>query len=140
MVNEKIKSVVKDFLTKNNLSTDENMETLLLEVDNIKTLRDNVDKLIFEVKKNIIRSNSHLLIDKIFKDDNEGVIEILKNTRDRILFFDFIESLDLLVTEFEKYYNNYKENSPELYQMRENFFLTDKSIHEIITEINLDNK
>jgi hypothetical protein len=24
--------------------------------------------------------------------------------------------------------------------MRENFFLTDKSIHEIITEINLDNK
>jgi polyhydroxyalkanoate synthesis regulator phasin len=51
MVNEKIKSVVKDFLTKNNLSTDENMETLLLEVDNIKTLRDNVDKLIFEVKK-----------------------------------------------------------------------------------------
>jgi hypothetical protein len=140
MVNEKIKSVVKDFLTKNNLSTDENMETLLLEVDNIKTLRDNVDKLIFEVKKNIIRSNSHLLIDKIFKDDNEGVIEILKNTRDRILFFDFIESLDLLVTEFEKYYTNYKENSPELYQMRENFFLTDKSIHEIITEINLDNK
>jgi hypothetical protein len=140
MVNEKIKSVVKDFLTKNNLSTDENMETLLLEVDNIKTLRDNVDKLIFEVKKNMIRSNSHLLIDKIFKDDNEGVIEILKNTRDRILFFDFIESLDLLVTEFEKYYNNYKENSPELYQMRENFFLTDKSIHEIITEINLDNK
>ena len=140
MVNEKIKNVVKDFLNKNNISPDENIETLLLEVDNIKTLRENVDRLIFEVKKNIIKSNSHLLIDKIFKDDNEGVIEILKNTRERILFFDFIESLDLLINEFEKYHTNYKENSPELYQMRENFFLTDKSLHEIITEINLDNK
>ena len=103
MVNERIKIVVKEFLEKNNLSIDDDIDLLFDEVIKIKEIRNNINQMILDTKISIIKSNSHLLIERIFKGNEENVLDILKNTRDYNLFFEFIEKLDSLLVEYGKY-------------------------------------
>ena len=77
------------------------------------------------------------MIDKIFKEDKEGVINILKGTKDRTIFFDFSDDFKFLILLFERYIQNYEFNSPIL---KETFALKDEQLYELIREINLDRK
>lgn len=140
MINDRIKIVVKEFLEKNNLSINDNIDLLFEEVTNIKDLRENLNKMILETKISIIKSNSHLLIERIFKGNEENVLDVLKNTKDFNLFFEFIERLDTLLVEYGKYSNNYNENSEELQKLKESYFLTDNDLFLIISEIREDIK
>jgi hypothetical protein len=140
MVNERIKIVVKEFLEKNNLSIDDDIDLLFDEVIKIKEIRNNINQMILDTKISIIKSNSHLLIERIFKGNEENVLDILKNTRDYNLFFEFIEKLDSLLVEYGKYSNNYYENSEELNKLKESYFLTDDDLFLIISEIRGDIK
>jgi len=62
----------------------------------------------------------------------------LNNTRDRTLFYDFVESLNNLLVEYEKYYQNYEINANELLDCKERLGINDHRLHKLINEINLD--
>ena len=99
-----------------------------------------LDDNIMKTKISVINSSTHLLIDKIHRDDKEGVLRILKNTRDKTVFYDFVESMNELLINYYKYEENYKNESPELLDLKETFVLNDHQLNDLITEINLDSK
>ncbi len=139
-MNESIKNAIIKHLEKKNVITENFYSELTEETKKIKSLRDKVDISLFDIKKEIIKTNFNLLIDKIFKEDKESVVTILKNTKNRINFYDVLEEIGKLLVSFEQYNENYELNSPELTTLKEIFALKDEQLYELINEINLDKK
>ena len=140
MGNKAIKNALLKYLKGENALENNNISDLKSEVDKIKLLRDTVDDDILKTKICVINSSTHLLIDKIHRDDKESVLKILKNTRDKTVFYDFIESMNNLLINYYKYEENYNSESPELLDLKETFVLNDHQLSDLITEIDLDNK
>ena len=140
MGNKAIKNALLKYLKGENALENNNISDLKSEVDKIKLLRDTVDDDILKTKISVINSSSHLLIDKIHRDDKESVLKILKNTRDKTVFYDFIESMNNLLINYYKYEENYNSESPELLDLKETFVLNDHQLSDLITEIDLDDK
>ena len=140
MGNNAIKNALVKYLGDEKHLENNNLNDLKSEVDIIKSLRDVVDDNIMKTKNSVINSSTHLLIDKIHRDDKEGVLRILKNTRDKTVFYDFVESMNELLINYYKYEENYKNESPELLDLKETFVLNDHQLNDLITEINLDSK
>jgi hypothetical protein len=140
MGNNAIKNALLKYLKGENALENNDISDLKSEVDNIKLLRDTVDDDILKTKISVINSNTHLLIDKIHRDDKESVLKILKNTKDKTVFYDFIESMNNLLINYYKYEENYTIESPELLDLKETFVLNDHQLSDLITEINSDNK
>lgn len=139
-MNKAIKDAIHTHLKKNNVLKEDYFPTLLKESQNSKILRDKVDKELLNLKIKIINSNFHLLMEKIFKEDKEGVLEIVKNTKDRTIFFDVTEAFGKFLISFEQYRQYYEFNSPDLEGIKETFALKDNQLYELIEEIYLDNK
>lgn len=140
MGNDAIKNALLRYLNDENALETNSISDLKNEVDKIKLFRDKIDDILLKTKLTIINSSTHILIDKIHREDKEGVLKILKNTKDRTLFYDFVESLNDLLISYEKYHENYDKESPELLDLKETFVLNDDQLNELITEIDLDNK
>ena len=140
MGNKAIKNALLKYLKGENALENNNISDLKSEVDKIKLLRDTVDDDILKTKISVINSSTHLLIDKIHRDDKESILKILKNTRDKTVFYDFIESMNNLLINYYKYEENYSNESPELLDLKETFVLNDHQLSDLITEIDLDNK
>jgi hypothetical protein len=140
MGNNAIKNALVKYLGEEKHLENNNLNDLKSEVDIIKSLRNKVDDNIMKTKISVINSSTHLLIDKIHRDDKEGVLRILKNTRDKTVFYDFVESMNELLINYYKYEENYKNESPELLDLKETFVLNDHQLNDLITEINLDSK
>lgn len=138
MNNEGIKKAIDYFLSKNNETNKEFYENLLVESNQLESLREDVDAGLLRLKKSIIASNLHLIIDKIFKGNNDDVIEILQNTKNRSLFYDFTEEFNKFLILYEQYNNKLEFSSPDLGELKELFVLKDEKLFEIIKEINLD--
>ena len=136
MENESIKNAINKHLKKNNIITENFYSDLSDDAETIKSLRLDVDKKILSLKINIIKSNLHLLIDKIFKEDTDGVINMLKGIKDKTIFFDFTENFTEFLILFECYLENYEFNSPDLSELKEVFALNDTQLCELIKEIN----
>jgi phosphoenolpyruvate-protein kinase (PTS system EI component) len=139
-MNEAIKNAINKHLKKNNVINESFYSALAEDAEKLKSLRNDVDNSLIDLKIKIIKSNLHLLVDKIFKEDKEGVINILKNTKDRTVFFDFTENFSKFLILGEEYIQNYEFNSPDLADIKETFALKDEELHQLINEINLDNK
>jgi len=103
MGNEAIKKALLKYLMSENNLEKNSITNLKLEVDDIKSLRSVVDDSIMKTKISIINSSTHLLVDKIHRDDKEGVLQILKNTKDKTVFYDFVESMNDLLVNYYKY-------------------------------------
>jgi hypothetical protein len=140
MSNESIKKAIKKYLENNNIITEEFYRELSSESENIKSSRENINESFFNLKKYIIKTNFNILIDKIFKEDKEGSLNILKGIKNRSDFFDFLEEFSKFLILFEKYNHNYEFNSPDLAGLKETFALKDEEVYELIREINLDNE
>jgi hypothetical protein len=140
MGNEAIKKALLKYLMSENNLEKNSITNLKLEVDDIKSLRSVVDDSIMKTKISIINSSTHLLVDKIHRDDKEGVLQILKNTKDKTVFYDFVESMNDLLVNYYKYEENYNNESPELLDLKEVFVLNDHQLSELITEMDLDNR
>ena len=140
MGNDAIKNAIDVYLSKDNEVTKEFYEKLLTESQKLDSLRKDVDVGLLELKKHIISSNLHLIIDRIFKGDNEEVIKMINNTRNRTLFYDFTEEFNKFLILFEQYATNLEFTSPDLGELKETFALKDSQLIDIIKEINLDNK
>lgn len=139
MSNDAIKDAIKKHLQKNNVLTD-TYPTLLKEAKTSQVYREKVDEELLNLKIKIINSNFHLLMEKIFKEDKEGALTIVKNTKDRTIFFDVTEAFGKFLISFEQYCQYYTLDSPDLEDIKETFALKDNQLYELIEEIYLDNK
>lgn len=140
MSNDAIKNAVETYLSKSNEINKEFYNNLLVESQQFDSIRDEVDSGLLELKKNVISSNLHLIIDRIFKGENDEVIKMLRNTRNREVFYNFTDEFNDFLILFEKYVDNLEFVSPDLGGVKETFALKDKQLVELIKEISLDNK
>ena len=106
----------------------------------MKSLRSDLDKCILDLKVQIIKTNTMLLFENVFKDNKEKVVEILNNTKDPKIFYDLSDSLNNLLVTYNQYKSNYDFNSTDLKDIKESFVLEDEKLLELIKEINLDKK
>lgn len=140
MGNDAIKEAITKHLQKNNTLDDNYYTGLVDDANQLNALREDVDNGLLELKKHIISSNLHLIVDRIFKGENEEVIKMIKNTRNKELFFDFTEEFNKFLILFEQYTQNLEFDSPDISDLKETFALNDQQVFELIKEINLDNK
>ena len=139
MENEYLINALKKHLGKEHTLDEEYLTTLRKKINDIKDQRVNIDHIFDQLKVSIIKSSSHLLLEKVHRGDIEGPLLILNNTRDRTVFYDFVELMNNLLVSYESYYQNYEMNSSELLECKERLGLNDHKLHKLINEINLDN-
>ena len=139
MDNEGLKNSVIKFITKNNELSPEYLKDLKEKVNTLRNLRVNIDNILETLKISIIKSSSHLLIDKIHKGDVESSLKIIENTRDRTVFYDFISIMDEMMVLNEQYIQKYEVECGDLKDIKEYLGLNDHKLFRIIDEINLDN-
>ena len=139
MDNEGLKNSVVRIIGNGGQITPDNLKELKQNSDTIKSIRDNMDSTLEQLKLSIIKSSTHLLIDKIHRGDVETSIKILDNTRDRTVFFDFITLLDKLLVLHEEYYQKLDMSCSDIKQLKENLGANDHKLHKIISELYLDN-
>lgn len=138
MENTNLKNALVKQLSKENELNEIQLSILRDKINHIKGKRNNIDSLLEQLKLSIIKSSAHLLIEKIHRGDKESALVILNNTRDRSVFYDFVEILNNLLIEYETYYQNYEINGPELLDCKERLGVNDHLLHKLINEINLD--
>ena len=138
MENTNLVNALVKHLSKDNTIDGDYLNVLQNKINDIKTQRDYIDRLLDDLKISIIKSSSHLLIEKIHKGDKEAALVILNNTRDRSVFYDFVETLNNLLVEYERYHQNYEINANELLDCKERLGINDHRLHKLINEINLD--
>lgn len=139
-MNDAIKNAIISFLEKKGLLKETTYSELSGDVNKLKSLREDIDAEFFKLKVNIIKSNINLLNERIFKDDIDGALQVLTNTKDKTVFYDYVDSLNNLLLKMVQYENSLSFDSPELLTIKENFFLKDEELVNIINEIYLDNK
>ena len=118
--------------------TPEKLNELKNDSTEIKNLRDQLDSKIEQLKIMIIKSSTHLLIEKVHRGDVETSLKILENTRDRSLFFDFISLFDELLVLYEKYYQKLDMDCSDIKDLKDNLGMNDHKIYKILSEMNLD--
>jgi hypothetical protein len=139
MDNEGLKKSVIRIVSKNGELTPSYLTELKENSETIKNMRDKLDINLERLKINIIKSSTHLLIDKIHKGDVESSLKILENTRDRTVFFDFISIMDETLVLFEEYYQKLELKCSDIKELKENLGLNDHRLYKLLSEINLDN-
>jgi hypothetical protein len=139
MDNEGLKNSVVRLISKNGELTEEVLSNLKDNSTTVKNLRQKIDNNLEQLKINIIKSSTHLLIDKIHRGDIESSIKILENTRDRSVFFDFITLFDELLVLHEQYYQKLDIECSDIKELKDNLGMNDHKLHKIISEMSLDN-
>lgn len=139
MDNEGLKNSVVRLISKNGELTEEVLSNLKDNSTTVKNLRQKIDNNLEQLKINIIKSSTHLLIDKIHRGDIESSIKILENTRDRSVFFDFITLFDELLVLHEQYYQKLDFECSDIKELKDNLGMNDHKLHKIISEMDLDN-
>ena len=139
MDNEGLKNSVVRLISKNGELTEEVLSNLKDNSTTVKNLRQRIDDNLEQLKINIIKSSTHLLIDKIHRGDIESSIKILENTRDRSVFFDFITLFDELLVLHEQYYQKLDIECSDIKELKDNLGMNDHKLHKIISEMDLDN-
>jgi len=139
MDNEGLKYSVVRVIGKDGEISSDNLKELKQNSDTIKDVRDKLDSTLEQLKVNIIRSSTHLLIEKIHRGDIESSLKILDNTGDRSVFFDFISLLDKLLVLHEEYYQKLDMGCSDIQLLKENLGINDHKLHKVINELYLDN-
>lgn len=138
MDNEGLKNSIIKFMERSGEMTPEKLNELKNDSVEIKNLRDQLDSKIEQLKIMIIKSSTHLLIEKVHRGDIETSLKILENTRDRSVFFDFISLFDELLVLYEKYYQKLDMDCSDIKDLKDNLGMNDHKIYKILSEMNLD--
>lgn len=139
MDNEGLKNSVARLISRNGELSEKVLSKLKENSTTIKNLRQEIDNNLERLKIIIIKSSTHLLIDKVHRGEIETSIKILENTRDRTVFFDFISLFDELLVLHEQYYQKLDMECSDIKELKDNLGINDYRLHIIISEINLDN-
>ena len=138
MDNEGLKNSIIKFMERSGEMTPEKLNELKNDSVEIKNLRDQLDSKIEQLRIMIIKSSTHLLIEKVHRGDVETSLKILENTRDRSVFFDFISLFDELLVLYEKYYQKLDMDCSDIKDLKDNLGMNDHKIYKILSEMNLD--
>ncbi len=138
MDNEGLKNSIIKFMERSGEMTPEKLNELKNDSTEIKNLRDQLDSKIEQLKIMIIKSSTHLLIEKVHRGDVETSLKILENTRDRSVFFDFISLFDELLVLYEKYYQKLDMDCSDIKDLKDNLGMNDHKIYKILSEMSLD--
>ena len=138
MDNEGLKNSIIKFMERSGEMTPEKLNELKNDSTEIKNLRDQLDSKIEQLKIMIIKSSTHLLIEKVHRGDVETSLKILENTRDRSVFFDFISLFDELLVLYEKYYQKLDMDCSDIKDLKDNLGMNDHKIYKILSEMDLD--
>jgi len=138
MENEGVTNSVIRFINKNGELTPQYLFDIKEKISVLRDLREKIDSTLDRLKINIIKSNTHLLIDKVHRGDIETSLKILENTRDRSVFYDFITLFDELVVLNEQYLQKYENEYSDIKDIKDNLGLNDYKLFKIISEISLD--
>jgi len=138
MENDGVTNSVIRFINKNGELTPQYLFDIKEKISVLRDLREKIDSTLDRLKINIIKSNTHLLIDKVHRGDIETSLKILENTRDRSVFYDFITLFDELVVLNEQYLQKYENEYSDIKDIKDNLGLNDYKLFKIISEISLD--
>lgn len=138
MDNEGIKNSIIRLLGKDSEFTESKLNDLKENSLTIKDIRVRLDKKLEDLKISIIKSSAHLLVDKIHRGDLETSIKILDNTRDRIVFYDFLSLFDETLVLFEEYNQKLSMECSDILTIKNNLGINDHKIHKIIDEMFMD--
>ena len=131
MDNEGLKNSIIEFMERSGEMTPEKLNELKNDSVEIKNLRERLDSKIEQLKIMIIKSSTHLLIEKVHRGDVETSLKILENTRDRSVFFDFISLFDELLVLYEKYYQKLDMDCSDIKDLKDNLGMNDHKIYKI---------
>jgi len=138
MENEGVTNSVIRFINKKDELIPQYLSEMKDKISVLRDLREKIDSALDRLKINIIKSSTHLLIDKIHRGDIETSLKILENTRDRSVFYDFITLFDELVVLNEQYLQKYENEYSDIKDIKDNLGLNDYKLYKIINEISLD--
>jgi hypothetical protein len=138
MENDGVTNSVIRFINKNGELTPQYLFDIKEKISVLRDLRERIDSTLDRLKINIIKSNTHLLIDKVHRGDIETSLKILENTRDRSVFYDFITLFDELVVLNEQYLQKYENEYSDIKDIKDNLGLNDYKLFKIISEISLE--
>lgn len=139
-MNDKIKESIISFLNKKGLLKENTYQELSVDSEKLKKIRSIINDSLLECKRNIIKSNINLLNERIFKDDYEGAIQVITNTNDKTFFYDYLDSINDLLLNSQKYEKCFSDETTYASTIKDNFFLEDQQVVDLLNEIYLDNK
>ena len=130
-----LKDKIKGFLLRNGLITEDSFLEINTGIDKLEHIINDMDKSILNLKISTLNNSTHLMMDRVMKDNNYGVIEILDNTKDVVNFYEYIENFDTLLKNYQKYKMFFDEDYPEIKEIKFSMALKDKELIEILKEI-----
>ncbi len=102
-MNEALIKKIDKFLRDKDILNDESYTEIKEGVEKICEVRNKIDSLILELKRSILDNSIHLLQERVMNENNEGVIEILDNTKNVVDFYSYLEKKEELISEYSKY-------------------------------------
>lgn len=130
-----LKDKIKGFLLRNGLITEDSFLEINTGIEKLEHIINDMDKSILNLKISTLNNSAHLMMDRVMKDNNYGVIEILDNTKDVVNFYEYIENFDTLLKNYLKYKMFFDEDYPEIKEIKFSMALKDKELIEILKEI-----
>ena len=134
-MNEALIKKIDKFLRDKDILNDEYYTEIKEGVEKICEVRNKIDSLILELKRSILDNSIHLLQERVMNENNEGVIEILDNTKNVVDFYSYLEKKEELISEYSKYKLLYDENYPELKEVKFMLGLKDIELINVVREI-----
>jgi hypothetical protein len=134
-MNEALIKKIDKFLRDKDILNDESYTEIKEGVEKICEVRNKIDSLILELKRSILDNSIHLLQERVMNENNEGVIEILDNTKNVVDFYSYLEKKEELISEYSKYKLLYDENYPELKEVKFMLGLKDIELINVVREI-----
>ena len=134
-MNEALIKKIDKFLRHKDILNDESYTEIKEGVEKICEVRNKIDSLILELKRSILDNSIHLLQERVMNENNEGVIEILDNTKNVVDFYSYLEKKEELISEYSKYKLLYDENYPELKEVKFMLGLKDIELINVVREI-----
>ena len=135
-MNEMLRNKIENYLVENKVLTDEEAYAeIKVGIEELDEMRNNIDRLIVELKRAILDNSIHLLHERIMNENLNGVIQMLDNNRNVIDMYNYLEKKEELLKAYLQYNLLYSDKYPELKEVKEMLGLKDKELVGIMREI-----
>lgn len=131
-MNNRVVDILKNEGVTLNEETTKKISNSLDEIEEVSNL---INEDIQEVKKSIINSSVHLLVESVMRDDKLTTLKILESKKNLEYFFDFTDKLNDLVTHYSKYKEDYDTYYPELKEIKNRMGLDDNKLINVVREV-----
>jgi len=135
-MNEMLRNKIENYLVENKVLTDEEAYAeIKVGIEELDEMRNNIDRLIVELKRTILDNSIHLLHERVMNENLNGVVEMLDNNRHVIDMYNYLEKKEELLKTYLQYNLLYSDKYPELKEVKEMLGLKDNELVGIMREI-----